>query len=101
MSYRKPLKELVKEAQEIEAAVLSGGSAKDLGAYFKKVSSLLNDTTEKVSALIDEGEKITGEPLFGSGSEVERKRVMLYTVEFLKRVRTFLAQSSSQIRRII
>jgi hypothetical protein len=101
MSKFKSLKQLVKEARDAEAATLSGGSAKDLGAYFKKVTTFLNDTSEKASKLIEEGEEATREPLFGSGSEEERKRVMLYTVEFLKKVRTFLAQSSSQLRKII
>jgi len=102
MSSFKSLKQLVKEAkQDTESATLSGGSAKDLGAYFKKVSSFLNDISEKASELVDEGEELTREPLFGAGAEVERKRVMLYTVEFLKKVRSFLAQSSGQLRKII
>lgn len=101
MSRFKSTKQLVKEVKDAESAVLSGGSAKELGAYFKKVTAFLNETSEKVSKLIDEGELTTRQPMFGSGSEEERKRVMLYTVEFLKKVRTFMAQSSTQLRKII
>lgn len=97
----KTLKQLVKEAKDAEAATLSGGAAKDLGAFYKKVTSFLNKTGEEISALVDEGEEMTREPLFGAGAEVERKRVMLYTVEFLKKVRSFIAQSSTQLRKII
>lgn len=97
----KSLKQLIREAKDAEAATLSGGSAKDLGAFYKKVTTFLNKTGEEISALVDEGEDMTREPLFGAGAEVERKRVMLYTVEFLKKVRTFLAQSSTQLRKII
>jgi len=101
MSSYKSLKQLIQEAKDAEAATLSGGSAKDLGGYFKKVSSFLNSSSEEITKLIEEGEEATREPLFGSGAETERKRVMLYTLEFLKKVRTFLAQSSSQLRKII
>jgi len=101
MSSYKSLKQLIQEAKDAEAAALSGGSAKDLGAYFKKVTSFLNKSSEEITKLIEEGEEATREPLFGSGAETERKRVMLYTLEFLKKVRTFLATSSSQLRKII